>query len=72
MLTVPASALFRNDERWQLYALRDGRALLRDVSIGHTGSGSAEVLSGVGDGDTVIVFPYEALRDGTRVRARSR
>ena len=72
VLTVPASALFRNDERWQLYALRDGRARLRDVSIGHTGSGTAEVLSGVGEGDTVIVFPSEALRDGTRVRAKSR
>jgi len=72
VLTVPASALFRNDERWQLYTLQDGRARLRDVNIGHTGSGSAEVLSGVAERDTVIVFPSEALRDGTRVRARSR
>lgn len=68
VLTVPASALFRNDERWQLYALSDDHAHLRDVSIGHTGGGTAEVLSGLREGDTVIVFPSEALRDGTRVR----
>jgi len=71
VLTVPASALFRNDERWQLYALSDGHAHLREVSIRHTGGGSAEVLSGLREGDTVIVFPSEALRDGMRVRANT-
>ena len=69
ILAVPASALFRNDDRWQLYVVTDGRARRRDVGIGHIGGGTAEVLSGLRDGDTVIVFPSETLRDGMRVRA---
>lgn len=69
VLTVPASALFRNDSRWQLYMMSDGHARRRDVGIGHMGGGSAELLSGLRNGDTVIVFPSETLRDGMRVRA---
>jgi HlyD family secretion protein len=69
VLTVPAGALLRSDDGWQLFVARDGRAARVPVRIGHVGSGAAEVLGGVRRGERVIVFPPDALRDGARVRS---
>ena len=70
-LSVPAGALLRSDDGWELFVMRDGRARRVPVRIGHVGSGAAEVLGGVRRGERVIVFPPDALRDGTRVRSAS-
>lgn len=69
VLTVPASALLRAGDRWQVYAIEGGRARRRDVQVGHLGGGLAEVRGGLRAGDSVVVFPSDALRDGARVRA---
>lgn len=66
--TVPSGALLRTDAGWSVFAVRDGRAVRVPVRIGHIGGGAAEVLGGVGRGERVVVFPPDALRDGTRVR----
>lgn len=71
VLTVPAGALLRSDEGWELFAIRDGRAQRVPVRIGHVGSGVAEVLGGVRRGERVVVFPPDALRAGMRVSAAS-
>lgn len=67
VLTVPAGALLRSDQGWELFAIRDGRAQRVRVQIGHVGSGVAEVLGGVRRGERVVVFPPDALRAGMRV-----
>jgi HlyD family secretion protein len=69
VLTVPAGALLRSDEGWDLFAIRDGRAQRVPVRIGHVGSGVAEVLDGVRRDERVVVFPPDALRAGMRVNA---
>ena len=71
VLTVPAGALLRSDDGWQLFVVREGRAERVPVRIGHVGSGAAEVLGGVRRGERVIVFPPDALRGGMRVRSAS-
>jgi HlyD family secretion protein len=68
VLTVPAGALLRSDGGWELFRLREGRTTRMRVSVGHVGSGVAEVTSGLRRGDSVVVFPPDALREGTRVR----
>lgn len=72
VLTVPASALLRAGDHWQLLVADDGRAKRRDVTIGHIGGGTAEVLNGLRAGDRVIVFPPDDIEDGVRIRAASR
>ena len=72
VLTIPAGALLRAGDHWQLFVAESGRAHRRDVTIGHIGGGSAEVLSGVRAGERVIVFPSDAVEDGVRVRAAQR
>lgn len=71
VLAVPASALLRVGDRWTLYVVRGGRASRRDVRVGHVGGGLAEIIDGVRAGETVIVFPPDAIRDGARVEAMS-
>src|SRR5690606_32150261 len=70
-LRVPIGALFRGgDGGWRVFALAEGRARERAVELGHITDEHAEVLGGLAEGDTVIVNPSTALRDGARVRPR--
>ncbi|MGE5239342.1 MAG: efflux RND transporter periplasmic adaptor subunit [Chloroflexota bacterium] len=71
VLQVPASALFRRDSGWAVFAVQNNRALIRQVEVGHRSGLAAEILSGVSEGDTVIVHPADSLQDGSRVRVRS-
>lgn len=69
VLAVPASALLRVGERWSLYVTQDGRATRRDVRVGHVGGGLAEITDGLQAGETVVVFPPDAIHDGARVKS---
>ena len=66
-LTVPTSALFRREERWHVFAVVGGLVQLREVGIGRRSIDMAEVLSGVQDGERVVVFPSDLVQDGIAV-----
>lgn len=70
VLTIPASAVFRDRNRWSVYAVEDGRAQLRAIEIGHRGPTEVEVIRGLRDGDTVIIHPGDRISDGVRVKPR--
>lgn len=67
VLQLPSAALFRDGRHWAAYVVEDGRARLRHVEIGHLGEAAAELRSGLKEGDRVLVFPGDAVRDGARV-----
>lgn len=68
-LKIPRSALFRNDVSWALFKIVDNKARLTNVTLGAQGSEEAEVLSGeLKEGDLVIPYPSQELRDGIRVK----
>lgn len=69
-LQVPAGALFRRGGSWACFALRDGRARLSAVVVGRTNGLSTEVLSGLTEGETVIVHPSDRVTDGGRAVTR--
>ena len=69
VLLVPTSALFRAEEGWAVFALEDGAAVRKPVQIGHQTGLMAEVLSGLVEGDEVIVHPANSIEGGTRVEA---
>lgn len=66
-LTLPTSALFRREERWQTFAIVNGSVQLRDLEIGRRSIDMAEVLGGVQEGERVIVFPSDLVLDGIAV-----
>ncbi len=72
VLTVPSSALFRDEGRWHLFALEDGRARLRTVEVGRQSPGRAEITAGLAEGTLVILYPSEGVGDGERVEATAR
>jgi HlyD family secretion protein len=70
VLQIPASALFRDGEKWALYVVQSGKAIKRDVQVGQRNGLRAQILSGIKEGDRVIVHPDDQVHDGVRVAVR--
>jgi HlyD family secretion protein len=70
VLAVPSTSLVPIDEGWGVYAVENGRARLRTITLGHQGARSVEVTQGLRAGEAVIRHPDERIRNGTRVVAR--
>ena len=69
-LVAPRTALFRGSgDRWQVFAVRDGKARLASVEVGLSNDREAEILSGLKEGDRVVVAPPKSLADGVKVSA---
>lgn len=69
-LLIPESALFRRNDRWATFAVKDGRAQVAYVDVGHRNGELAEVLSGLSEGQAVIAHPSDRVAEGIRVVAR--
>jgi len=70
VLSVPVGALFRRDDDWAVFRLKDGRASTTIVKVGHRNGRVAEVLSGISDGDRVILHPSDRIKHGAAVSER--
>lgn len=70
VLRVPASAVFRSEEAWATFVVEDDTAVLRTVEIGETNGLETEVVSGLQEGDMVIAYPSDSVRDGVSIKAR--
>ena len=68
VLRVPTSALFRHGDAWAVFAVKDGKARVRAVDVGHRGPLLAEVKGGLAEGDVVVAHPPTSLADGAKVR----
>ena len=71
VLQVPTGALFRTEDGWAVFVAADGRAERRTVEVGQQAGLRAEVVSGLDEGETVIVHPGNDVEDGARVRPRN-
>ena len=67
---LPLGALFRKGEDWAVFAVRDGRARTTVVKIGHRNNRMAEVLSGLSEGDHVVLHPSDRVKEGVAVTER--
>ena len=67
---VPASALFRKQEDWAVFVVKNDKAILREVKVGHRTGLAAEILSGLTEGEEVISHPDNSIEEGTRIRPR--
>jgi len=70
VLTVPVGALFRKGDDWAVFVVRDGRARVAPIKIGHRNNRAAEVLSGLAAGDEVVLHPSDRVSEATPVAAR--
>ena len=67
VIQVPASALFRHDEQWNVFVIEQGKAQRRLVEIGHRTSLSVEILRGLQSGEHIVLHPSNQLADGVQV-----
>lgn len=68
VLKVPMGAVFRSGAGDAVFIAENGRARERAVTIGHRNGLSAEVLSGLSEGEEVVVHPDDALEHGSRIK----
>lgn len=70
VLQIPASSLFQDGSGWAAFVVKEGRAVKRRVEIAQRSGLAAQLLSGVAEGEQVIVHPDDRLKDGVRVTTR--
>ena len=70
-LLVPLGALFRRDRSWAVFVVANGRAEIRLVDIGERNIHAGRVLSGLQEGEQVILRPSDQVRAGVRVAPRT-
>lgn len=70
VLKVPAGALFRSGNDWAVYAVRQSRAVLQILRVGHTNGNETEILEGLNADDRVILHPSDRIHPGVRVLKR--
>ena len=68
VLEIPLSAIFRRGQGWSVFVIAASRAKMKEVQIGHRNESEVEILSGLAEGDRVILHPPNQLMDDMRVR----
>lgn len=67
VVLIPEEALAPRSGRQYVYAVRDGKAVEIEVTLGVRAPGKVEVTAGLADGDEVIVEGIQKIRDGAAV-----
>ncbi len=70
VLKLPITALFREQGEWSVFVVEDNRAKLKKVEIGKRNAYEAEILSGVEEGQQVILHPSNQINDGVLIHQR--
>lgn len=65
---VPASAIVSGTGGQAVFTIDNGQAMRTSVQTGLTAEGRVEVVSGVNEGDVIVVAGANSLRDGAAVR----
>lgn len=69
VLTVPSAAIAREGSQAGIWQAVDGRAHFKPVSVGSQGqAGVTRILSGLSEGERIIIYSSAQLRTGVRVR----
>ena len=64
-------ALFREGDGWAVFVVEGSRAAKRPVAVALRNGVEALVAKGVKAGETVVVYPSDALASGSKVDIRS-
>lgn len=69
VIAIPSQAIIEKDGKKYVYTIKDSRAHLIPVEIGRFNWTLSEVLSGIKEGDTIIINPeVEGLKEGARIK----
>ena len=68
VLQVPASAVFRYQSDWAVFAIKNNKAKRLKIELGQRNGLQVEILSGLKNGDIVINHPNEKVTDENNVK----
>ncbi len=67
-LQIPQEAVFTSDKVKYVYIVRQGSLVRKQISTGISGDVNTEVLTGVTEGDLIVLNPSKNLKEGLKVR----
>jgi multidrug efflux pump subunit AcrA (membrane-fusion protein) len=67
-VTVPAAAVFSADGRDAVWVVRAGKAERVDVTVGVQGDDTIQIVSGVDDGQQIVVDGTDRVQPGQQIR----
>jgi HlyD family secretion protein len=70
VLKIPTSALFRSGSDSAVFQVVDNVVQLRKIEVGRQNGLEAEVLSGLEEGDQIVLHPSDQIDEGVKVRQR--
>lgn len=71
ILSVPITALFRDNKEWAVFVTNDNVVQKRQVKIGQKNAFDAQVISGIQEGDWFVIHPNDQIEDGVKVTSRA-
>ena len=70
IITVPLSALFRQNEIWSVFKVVDGMAVLQSVEVGKRNDQKVEIILGLSEGEEIIIHPGNNIEENIKVVRR--
>ncbi len=67
---IPLSSIFRCDDNWCVFMVKDGKAHRKTVKLGNRSNYEVEVKEGLKMNEIVILYPNEQIEAGTAVKPR--
>lgn len=67
ILSVPVTALFREQDKWAIFVVTDNTVQKRIIHIGHRNAFNVEVISGLNEGDWYVSHPNNQITDNVKV-----
>lgn len=68
VIVIPDTAIFDFEDGDYVYVLEESKATLRKVEIGIEGEEEIEILSGLKEGEVIILHPDENIEEGIEVK----
>ncbi|MFT4789662.1 MAG: HlyD family secretion protein [Oleiphilaceae bacterium] len=70
VLSVPVTALFREQDKWAIFVVKEDVAYKQIISIGHKNAFNVEVITGLNEGDWYVSHPNNQITDNVKVSSR--
>jgi multidrug efflux pump subunit AcrA (membrane-fusion protein) len=67
VISLPEKAIVERDGKKMVFVVADGKAVLREVTTGISSEGAVEIVSGLKEGESIIIEGNFGLNDGSAV-----
>ena len=66
-IIIPVSALVRRENKYAVFTVKEGASVVREVQVGRRVGIRTEILSGISEGDIILISALSRLQNGNPV-----